>query len=87
MICTSILAFILGFYLLWQAIQSLLYKRTIFMFPFKLDLWLTRKFQSEEAAQEYINRMSEPKRLFWLGIRGLVASIFLLFIGVYYLFT
>jgi hypothetical protein len=83
----SIPAFILAFYFFWHAIQSLFYKRTMFIFPFKIDLWLTRKFQSQEAAQEYMNRMSEPKKVFWSGINAFITAIFLLFVSVYYLFN
>jgi hypothetical protein len=83
----GILCILMGLEVLWHSCQILLYKRPSFTFPIKQQIWLTRKFQSEEAAQEHINRMSKPKRLFWLGIRGLVASIFMLFSGVYYLFT
>jgi hypothetical protein len=83
----GILFILLGLHALWHSCQILLYKRPSFIFPIKQQIWLTRKFQSEEAAQKYIHKLSEPKRLFWLGMEGLVSSILMLFIGVYYLFT
>jgi hypothetical protein len=83
----GILFILMGLEVLWHTCQILLYKRPSFTFPIKLNIWLARKFQSEKFVQEYIHKLSEPKRLFWLGMEGLFSSILLLFIGVYYLFT
>jgi hypothetical protein len=83
----AILAIVLGLHGLWHAFQILFYKRPSFIFPIKLNIWLARKFQSAEFTQEYIRKLSSPRRLFWMGIENLIAGLFLLYVGFLNLFT
>jgi hypothetical protein len=83
----GILLLFFGLHGLWHAFQILFYKRPSFIFPIKLNIWLARKFQSEEFTQEYIRKLSSPRRLFWMGIENLIAGLFLLFGSFLYLFT